>query len=971
MIWQFFAAGSWTPAGLVLTWLIQSTVLLAAGLLAGRILRKQGPAVQSALYRTTLGAVILCPFASVSMAAMGFGGLLIRLPISSENVGNGVVRGPLQQPTPPTTAVILAAEPTGQTPVPSLEPKTAIEPTMETTHERAIVADVPSPRRPDPLPQWSGIIGWVGGVLLTGWLLGAAVLSLRVAVGHRRMGRLRSAAIDAEPDALALCGGLARRMNLTPPSVLRSPFLSSPCLDGLRRPAILLPEDAEEHLRETFIHELAHLQRRDGFWNLLRHVATAVFWVQPLLWLLSKRLEATAEEVCDDYVVGYGADRCRYAGHLLELAERRLTPLAPTGVGMVSLRSLLARRIARILDSTRRLSTQAGRRATAATLLAGLVGTLLVGLIGVGGANIEVLGDELKAEKPQMTLNPSPSTPRKTVSEPKGVPITGRIVDLEGRPVAGATVRIRQITKPKGDNLDLWIEAVKRGEPPWITYEHVTYEPPIAPEEKQPKTLTDAEGRFRFEGLEPERIVALVIQGPTISYTSVDVVTRRTEPIPAKGFPSNYGSEARRVHGIDFTYTVVPGRPVEGVVRDARTNEPLAGVQLVSDHFAGAIMWGISDLKTTTDGQGRFRLVGLPKGSGNVLMAIPNDDQPYFLHKVPVPDPPGMAPVQLEVALHQGIWIEGKVTEKETGQPVSGAWLYYLPFLENPFAQATPEFDRHGNGPGATQQDRYQTKPDGSYRLVGLAGRAIVGVDSHSNKSYLMGEGAAAIKGMTKNGHFETWRNPVNPGKFWPTSMKEITPTEATKVVHLDFQLDSGAKVRVRVVDPQGKSVSGLKLAGRTQRGRHEYDVKRETEFDVVTLAPDEDRMLLIRQEEKKLGKVVHVKPGDDKAGPVTVKLEPMASIAGRVEDADGNPVCGATIRTDPQPGGDFSLSLGQIASDKDGRFVVPNVPIGCSYSLVAEGQLTAKDRRVAFSENVAVRPGESTDVNEIRFKND
>src|SRR5262249_45013232 len=150
-----------------------------------------------------------------------------------------------------------------------------------------------------------------------------------------------------------------------------SPFLSSPCLDGLRRPAILLPEDAEPNLRETFVHELAHLGRRDGLWNLLRQLATAALWVQPLLWVLSRRIEETAEEVCDDFVVALGADRGRYAGHLLELAERRLPPLAPSGVGMISLRSLLARRIERILDSTRSLSTRAGRRAIAATVLAG------------------------------------------------------------------------------------------------------------------------------------------------------------------------------------------------------------------------------------------------------------------------------------------------------------------------------------------------------------------------------------------------------------------------------------------------------------------------------------------------------------------------------------------------------------------------------------------------------------------------
>jgi hypothetical protein len=456
-----------------------------------------------------------------------------------------------------------------------------------------------------------------------------------------------------------------------------------------------------------------------------------------------------------------------------------------------------------------------------------------------------------------------------------------------------------------------------------------------------------------------------------MSYTSMDVVTRPSEPIPAKGFPSSYGSEARRVYGTDFTYTAAPGRPVEGVVRDAKTNQPLAGVELVSDHFAGAVMHGITDLKTTTDEQGRFRLTGLPKGSGNALSALPNDEQPYFIQPVPVPDPPGTAPVQVEIALHKGIWIEGRVTEKATGEPVPGAWLFYLPFLANQFAQATPEFNRNGNGPGATHQDRYQTKSDGTYRLVGLAGRAIVGVQSHSKKPYLMGDGAAEIKGMNQHGHFETWRNPVNPSKLWPTSMKEINPGAATKVVHLDFQLDSGANVRLRVIDAQGKPVTGLNLAGRTQRGRHEFDVKPEAEFDVLTLALGEDRMVLVRNEERKLGKVVHVKSGDDKSGPVTVTLEPMATIVGRVADVDGNPVSGATIRTDPQPGGDFSLHLGQVVSDKEGRFVVPNVPIGCKYNLVVESGLASKNRRVAFSSDVTVRPGESTDFGEIRFKRD
>ena len=239
---------------------------------------------------------------------------------------------------------------------------------------------------------------------------------------------------------------------------------------------------------------------------------------------------------------------------------------------------------------------------------------------------------------------------------------------------------------------------------------------------------------------------------------------------------------------------------------------------------------------------------------------------------------------------------------------------------------------------GFAIQDRYQTKADGSYRLVGLPGRAIVGVVSYDKKPYLQGAGSESIKGMDQNGHFPTYRNPIDPGKHWPTSMKEINPPEGTEAVHLDLALVPGAKVRVRVVDRAGKPVTGLSLAGRTQRGNHEWNVKHEAEFDVVTLAPGEDRMVLVIQEERKLGKAFRVKPGDDKKGPVRSTLEPLATIAGRVTDADGNPVSGATIRTDPLPGGDFGLSLAsRIASDGKGKFVVPNVPTGCNYSIAVE----------------------------------
>src|SRR5262249_57887554 len=66
------------------------------------------------------------------------------------------------------------------------------------------------------------------------WLLGAAFMGLRLCVGHIGMRRLRSSAAPAEAAAQSLCQEVARQMNVAAPSVWRSPFLFSPCLDGLR-----------------------------------------------------------------------------------------------------------------------------------------------------------------------------------------------------------------------------------------------------------------------------------------------------------------------------------------------------------------------------------------------------------------------------------------------------------------------------------------------------------------------------------------------------------------------------------------------------------------------------------------------------------------------------------------------------------------------------------------------------------------
>ena len=102
------------------------------------------------------------------------------------------------------------------------------------------------------------------------------------------------------------------------------------------------------------------------------------------------------------------------------------------------------------------------------------------------------------------------------------------------------------------------------------------------------------------------------------------------------------------------------------------------------------------------------------------------------MQELEIPDPPGPGRCPVELALQRGIWIEGKLTEKATGKPVAEAWLHYFPFLENKFAQQHPVFDRARQyGRQSDFNNGTQTKSDGTFKLVGLPGRAIVGAKVH------------------------------------------------------------------------------------------------------------------------------------------------------------------------------------------------------------------------------------------------
>ncbi len=107
---------------------------------------------------------------------------------------------------------------------------------------------------------------------------------------------------------MALLEQCKSRLNLHQPiEIILQTYIQTPALMGIFRPRILLPSYAEslddQNLSHVLLHELAHLKRRDLLINFLLIVFQAVYWFNPLLWVLFKYVRQDMELANDAYVL--------------------------------------------------------------------------------------------------------------------------------------------------------------------------------------------------------------------------------------------------------------------------------------------------------------------------------------------------------------------------------------------------------------------------------------------------------------------------------------------------------------------------------------------------------------------------------------------------------------------------------------------------------------------------------------------
>lgn len=255
----------------VIAYLLQSSALIAAALLALWVLRIDVPGVRYLSLRLTLAAALLLPL------------LQPRVDLSSETF---------------------------------IGPATASRNTSR-------VAQIPTgPRRfgLDAQTIASGpSAALVGSVLAAGML--ARLLWLGVGLWRLQLlRRLGETMVGHEyADLQNTIGTRAELRYVT--------GLGQPLTFGFRVPLILLPGSLREMgaatQRAVVAHELWHVRRRDWIFMVGEEAVRAVFWFNPAVWVLLSRIQVAREETVDELAVLTTGSRRAYIDALLAFADAR------------------------------------------------------------------------------------------------------------------------------------------------------------------------------------------------------------------------------------------------------------------------------------------------------------------------------------------------------------------------------------------------------------------------------------------------------------------------------------------------------------------------------------------------------------------------------------------------------------------------------------------------------------------------
>jgi RNA polymerase sigma factor (sigma-70 family) len=581
------------------------------------------------------------------------------------------------------------------------------------------------------------------------------------------------------------------------------------------------------------------------------------------------------------------------------------------------------------------------------------------------------------------------------------LPIRGRLLDLEGKPVAGARVRLRQVGTSGGGNLQPVFNAM-RANPEWLHFEKSVA---AVAEAFTTEAKTDNAGRFELKGVGKDRVAVLRVEARGLEAARVYVVTQATfDPKvilrkpgeTAGGFAPNLRVAA---HGPTFTHTVRPSHDIRGKVTDALTGKPVANVALIGTaDTLGAVgepYWG-NTVEVKTDRHGRFVLSGLPKAARRFLHVQPGDN-PYLDRLIEVKDVEALKPATVDIRLDRCVVIEGRLSDRTTGKAIPGS-VHWLPLADNPIVKGVGTadvrvyrgglFSVHPTGVWESSNDagRFRLRVPGGPGVLLARADTERAPEAHftaivveeKDRKYLRkrdpGARSSRTSAMTKTRDRSLDDESFATGVMmyplrWENGYALIDPGAKDEVVKVEIRFDPGQSVPGKVVGPDGKPLAGALVLGLQATNEFRPTRLRGDTFTVHALAPNRPRELYFVHPEKKLVGTITVRPGDREA---LVRMTPWPTIAGRVLAPDGKPAAGAEVTfqfvdglADEKVRQKLYHDRGRtsLRTDSSGRFRVEGMFPGLEVAVYAS---TPGLRVSTSSRPVIPKAGETVDVGDL-----
>lgn len=510
-------------------------------------------------------------------------------------------------------------------------------------------------------------------------------------------------------------------------------------------------------------------------------------------------------------------------------------------------------------------------------------------------------------------------------------PIEGQIINVDGQPVVGALLRVKEVSWNASGTLEDWEKAVKHEKADYysirqtVSDQHNGYQlasviPPV---------VTDANGRFTMRGIGNNRIVELIVSGPTIETVIVKCRTRDGEKVVlphefrSRGRSQGMGGIADEVYyPRKFTYIAAHSIPIIGRVTDVETREPIADCLVTAGRtftFTGSFK---SHIVAKTDQDGRFRLEGLPLQEGEFYI-VPPTSTLYVPWGGGVKFDGNRDSVTRDVALRKAVLITGRAIDGRTNKPIPGV-VEFLSLAKNSRLDDYKGFAGCGG-------HQVRTDKDGNYSITAVPGEGVLTFMALDHTRYQRAGVYPKIGTVMSSPSSDSGMKQTVPHFLFTADrhwVKDIVLPDAGPL-NLDITLSAGESLSGKLLGKDGKPASDAIFSGAIEHSGWRPVTKEG--FKIEGYYPDKPRDLYFFQ--RSTNTVAYLKLEGKITEPIQVTLKSAATLKGQIVDQNGAPMTNMILSGDTIPAdlGDVSYRL---MTDNDGRFEIRGLVPGQSYSV-------------------------------------